>query len=138
MLLISIWTVAVPLPVEHGMGQRAAVLDPEFLDRAQRSAGGATDVVGPGLEPVELLDDRERHDHVDVFELEHTRGIGDQHRRVEHESRSLPGGPIGCSLTSLPCFGTGRTRCAVGSRFTSGRKQVGQRHSSADGSRWSG
>ena len=54
----------------HRRGQRAAVADPELLERAQRGAGGAADVVRAGLQPVELLDDRERHDHVDVFELE--------------------------------------------------------------------
>ncbi len=116
MLLISIWTVAGAVAGGHGMRQRAAVLDPEFLERPQRGAGGATDVVGAGLEPVELLDDRERHDHVDVLELEHARGIGDQHRGVEHESRSLPdaldrAAPISCASEPVELA----VRSAVGS-----------------------
>ena len=124
---------AVPLPVGHGRGERTAVPDAQFLERAQRGASGAADVVGPGLETVELLDDRERHDHVGVLELEDARRVGDQHRRVEHEPRALLGDRRRCG-TPFQCHGAGRTRCEVVGRLASRRKKVGQRHSSADGS----
>ena len=56
--------------------------------RAQRGAGRPSDVVGPGLQPVELLDDDERDDDVDVVERDDARRIGDQHRGVEHDPGS--------------------------------------------------
>ena len=60
MPLISI--CSVPSPTRHRFGERAAVQDAQLLDRAQRGASRPADVVGPGLQAVELLDDRERDD----------------------------------------------------------------------------
>ena len=47
-----------------GIGERSAGVDPQLLERAQRRARGAADVVDPALQPVELLDDRQRDHHV--------------------------------------------------------------------------
>ena len=52
----------------HRLGQRSAVADAQLLDRAQCRARRAADVVGPGLQPVELLDDDQRDDDVDPVE----------------------------------------------------------------------
>ena len=56
----------------HRLGERAAVLDAQVLDRPQRGARRAADVVGPGLEAVELLDDGER---------DHERGVAERRRQ---------------------------------------------------------
>jgi hypothetical protein len=109
-----------------GGGQRSAVPDPQLLERAQRGAGRPTDVVGPGLEPVEFLDDGQRHDDVGVLELQHARRVGDEHRRVEHEAHALAGG--GRRRTPFQCHGADRSREIVG-RLASRRKKIGQRRS---------
>jgi hypothetical protein len=85
-----------------GLGERAAVGDPQLLERAQRGAGRPADVVGPALEAVEFLDDRERNDDVGVGELEDAGRIGDQHGGVDDEPGSLasprPIGPVRCLI----------------------------------------
>ena len=53
------------------LGERAAVGHTQFLECAQRRAGGSSDVVGAALEAVEFLDHRQRDDDVDVAEVEH-------------------------------------------------------------------
>ena len=85
--LISICSVPASSSVgdRHGCGQRPAGADPELLDRAQRGARGSTDVVGAGLQPVELLDHGQRDDDVDAAEAGEAAGIGDEHRGVEHD-----------------------------------------------------
>ena len=59
---------AVAVADGHRLGQRAAVADAQLLDRPQRGARRAADVVGPRLQAVELLDDDQRDDDVDVVE----------------------------------------------------------------------
>ena len=102
-----------PVADRHRLGERAAVADADLLDRAQRGAGGPPDVVGPGLQAVELLDDDERHDDVDAVERDDARRVGDEHGGVEHH----PGahGAVGLGLTSVPRRGR--------------REEIGQRHS---------
>jgi hypothetical protein len=73
----------------HRRREGSAVGDPELLQRSQGGAGGAPDVVGAALEAVELLDHRQRHDHVGVDELEHAGRVGDQHRGVDDEASPL-------------------------------------------------
>ena len=84
--LISICSVPAPASIAERdrLGERAAGADAELLDRAQRGPCGATDVVGPALQPVELLDHRQRDDDVDVAEAGEARRVADQHGRVEH------------------------------------------------------
>ncbi len=79
--LISIWTV--PSPTATGSAS-----DPPCLTRRSsiaRSAvrAGAPDVVGAGLEAVELLDDGERYHQRRLTEARQTVRIGDQHRCVD-------------------------------------------------------
>ena len=69
-------------------GQRAAGAHAVLLDGAQRGACRAADVVGAGLQAVELLDHRERDDDVAAGEAVEATGIADEHRRVEHHSRT--------------------------------------------------
>jgi hypothetical protein len=109
----------------HGLGQRAAMGDAQLLQGPQRGACRTTDVVGPTLQAVEFLDDRERHDHIGITELEDACRIGDQHRRVDHQPAPL----------HLPRR-LGPVRCLMrrAGRCVSGRKQVGHHHSSADAS----
>ena len=76
----------------HRGRERAAGADAQILDRAQRGAGGAPDVVEPGLQRVELLDDRQRDDDVGVAEAVDGPRIGDEHRGVEHDPRADTGG----------------------------------------------
>ena len=70
----------------HRLGERATVADPQLLDRPQRRTRRTADVVETVLEPVELLDDRQRDDEVDVGERTDATRIGDQHRGVEDGS----------------------------------------------------
>jgi hypothetical protein len=60
---------SVPPSAAVGVAQPAAGL-PQLLDRPQRSAGVAADVVQRGLLAVELLDHHQRHDHVVLVEAE--------------------------------------------------------------------
>ena len=69
-------------------GERTARLHAQLLDGAQCRARSAADIVGPGLQAVELLDHRERYDHVDPGEAVQAPGVADEHRRIEHHSRS--------------------------------------------------
>ena len=64
----------------YRLGQRATVLDAQVLDRPQRGAGRAADVVGAGLEAVELLDDGER---------DHERRVAER-QRGSADRRSAP------------------------------------------------
>ena len=102
------------LPSADGdrLGQRAAVADPQLLDRAQRGAGGAADVVGSCLQAVELLDDDQRDHDVDAVERGHAGRVGDEDGRVEHDPRP-----------DRPLLAVVRRRCH------SRREQIGQRHS---------
>ena len=93
------------------LGERAPVAHTQLLDRAQRRAGRATDVVGSGLQAVELLDDDQRDHDVDAVERGHAGRIGDEDRGVEHDPR--PDRPL----------------LAVVRRRHSRREQIGQRHS---------
>ena len=67
MPLISIWS-CVPSPTGTGSASEPPCRTRSSSMRAQRGAGGAADVVGPGLQAVELLDDGQRDDDVDVAE----------------------------------------------------------------------
>ena len=110
--LISI--CRLPSPSGDGPGQRPAVADAEILDRAQRRAGGPADVVGPALQPVELLDDRERdHDVAPVEGRGRSRG-----RRSGPRCRATIRVRWPAALTSLPILG------ATGASETTGRRSV--------------
>ena len=89
MLLISICSVAVPLPVGTGSASEPPCRDAEFLQGAQGRSGRSTDVVGSTLEAVELLHDGQRYHDVGIDELEHAGRIGDQHGGVDDEPGSL-------------------------------------------------
>ncbi len=99
----------------HRFGEGAAVAHAQLLDRAQRGAGGPPDVVRTGLQPVELLDDRERDHDVAVVERRDARGVGDEHGRVEDDS----GAPGGARLLAL----------LTSDRDESGGQEIGHRHS---------
>ena len=89
MLLISICSVAVPLPVGTGLASEPPCADAQFLEGAQCRSGCSTDIVGSTLEAVEFLHDGQRYHDVGVDELEHTGRIGNQHGGVDDESSSL-------------------------------------------------
>ncbi len=74
------------LPERNGGRERPAVTETHLLDGAQGRSGGSTDVVGPGLQPVELLDHRQRDDDVDRAEVAEAGGVRDEHRGVEHHA----------------------------------------------------
>ena len=95
MPLSSICKRAGAVPDGHRLGQRAAVTDAQILDRPQRRARRAPDVVGPRLQAVELLDDDERDDDVDVVERGDARRVGDEDGGVEHD----PGAARRAALT---------------------------------------
>ena len=67
------------------------MLDPQILDRPQRSACRAADVVGAGLETVELLDDGQRDHDGGVAERHEAVRIGDQHGRVDDTTGAAAG-----------------------------------------------
>jgi hypothetical protein len=68
--------------------QRAARRDPQLLERPQRGARRPADVVPSTLEAVELLDDGQRDDQVGTWIGGEAPRVGDQHRRVEHETQA--------------------------------------------------
>jgi histidine triad (HIT) family protein len=87
-------------PDGDGFGERPAVAHTEILDLAQGRPGRAADIVESVLQAVELFDHRQRHDEVDILERRDAVGVGDQHRRVEHDANSGRGrrSPNPCSL----------------------------------------
>ena len=68
-----------------GVGQRAAGIHPQLLEGAKRGARRPTDVVDATLQAVELLDDRQRDDHIRADEAGDAHRVGDQYRGVEHD-----------------------------------------------------
>ena len=100
----------------HRAGERATVADAQVLDRAQRGAGRPPDVVGPALQPVELLDDGQRDHDVAPVEREHAAGVGDQDRGVERRSGSAPS--TDPHLPPHPRAPSARARQRAGDRST--------------------
>ena len=82
-------------PDRDGVGERAAVLDAQLLDRAQRGARRPTDVVAARLQTVEFLDDGEGDDQGDIADRLGHRRIGDQHRRVDDDPGDGPPRTVG-------------------------------------------
>ena len=120
MPLISIRIV--PVADRHRLGQRAAVPDAQLLDRAERGRGRATDIVGPRLQLVELLDDGQWHDDVVVAERVDARP--DRRStptcRARAESWSVP--------IDVPCRSRAAQILAAARPF--GLDEIGHRHSS--------
>ena len=92
----------------------------QVLDRAQRGAGRPPDVVDTALQPVELLDDRQRDHDVAPSKVARSRG-----RRSGPRCRRRSGSAPRSTLTSLPILGRRR-------REPDNGQEIGQRHSSSD------
>lgn len=106
------------------VGERAAGVDAQFFERAQRRSRGTADVVDSTLEAVELFDDRERDHNVGSGEAGNARRVGDQHRSIEHDPRSLTPFKISQTMMGSGDIGQRNSSRGLGDRVEHRNAQV--------------